>query len=300
MRRLALLVLLLLAACGLELVDTALLPRIFLPLVIDGQEAVTDPDKGVALGTAPCEALALLGAAWYYSGPECEGHERVPYLDGYRLLERAPDKPAPDGDFVLFLNECDGGHFSCPPLEEQVVAFVAAEKAWPGKTWVGPCSVGDPEYVWQFWAEYARQTDHLPDKADHRLCLHCYSVAAHCLAQVERHLGLGVLDRLWLTEFGLPLGLDLSIRQAMEQNAALVNALDADPRVERWAYWPADTEYGWSVPSRPISGFHPLTFQWRNRDGTIQTKRTDMGEMYSQLPGTPPTPGPGPTGTPGP
>jgi len=283
MSRLALLAVLVLASCGQE-TRTAFPSPAYIPAVANGLPPVFDPDKGVALFAATCDVLDMLGVGWYYSGPYCEGHERVPYLDTAGLLEAAPGQRPPDAKHVLFLNECDQCRWGCPQLEEQVRLFIAAEKAWLGIIWVGPCAAHDPEYVWKFWAEYLRQTGKPPDPATHRLCLHCYNTARNCLASVERHLGLGVLDRLWLTELGVPLGLDLTLRQAMAENEALVNAVDADPRVERYAFWAAGIEYGWTAPSRPVSGWNALSFWWRDRDGRLEERLTDLGLAYARLP----------------
>lgn len=174
--------------------------------------------------------------------------------------------------------------WGCPPVTEQVRLFVAAERAWPGKIWVGPCNVGDTQ---KWWAEYIIQTGHAPNPDYHRGCVHCYNTASNCIGLTEATLqGLAPfgIEQVWLTEFGLPLGLDLSINEAMQENATLVAWMEANPQVERYGYWCAKIRYyGYTIPSKPVSGFFPLAFNWLNEDGSIEERLTDMGEWFATV-----------------
>ncbi len=263
-----------------------------LPIVAAGPNPATSPKKGVSLWPGSCDLLQVLGASWYYAGRDCPNVERVPYLDTRRALELAAESQPPENPRVMFWNEPDLAHWHTPPIEELVSLFVAVEKNWTGKTWIGPCfssiSPGSILCLRQFWTEYQRQTGHQPDPKTHRLCLHCYGSAAHCLHQIDTHLSSGAifgLDTLWLPEMGMHLGLYASIDDARRQNEELINHLEQNPQVERYAYWSAMIpSYGYHVPSKPISGFHPLAFYWLREDGTKEERLTDMGEWYATVP----------------
>ena len=43
-----------------------------------------------------------------------------------------------------------------------------------------------------------------------------------------------------------------------------------------------DTTY--TSPSKPVSGFYPLAFDWLNEDGTVVERLTDMGEAFATWP----------------
>ena len=232
-----------------------------------------------------CGLLSQLGISWYYSGQQCANAEYVYYLDTPAALAAAPEQEQPGSRFILFLNECDWGHWNCPDIGEQVRLYIAAEAAWPGVIWVGPCAAVDALYPRKFWSLYSQQTGHKPDPAYHRACVHCYGTANECIERVSSHLAAVSpygIDRIWLTEFGLPLGLYRSIANARAENQALVDWLERDERVERYAYWSIKIgSYGYHVPSKPISGFHPLAFDWRCVDGTVEERLTDMGLWFA-------------------
>jgi hypothetical protein len=260
-----------------------------LPTIADTYQTATSPKKGVSLWPGSCDLLLRLGVSWYYAGQHCETIPRVPYLTNAWELKTALEGDPPDSAHVMFWNEPDLAHWHSPPVEEAVNLFLQVEKTWPEKIWIGPCLAGDPLYLRRFWTEYQKQTGHPPDPKTHRLCLHCYADALTCAHQIDSHLSNGAifgLDRIWLTEFGLHLGTTRSIDQTIAQNAALVACMEADPRVERYAYWSAlIPDYGYLVPSKPISGFHPLAFYWLNLDGSKEERLTDMGEWYATAPG---------------
>jgi hypothetical protein len=261
------------------------LTRAHFPMIADGPIPATTPKKGVSLWTGSCDLLRALGASWYYAGRECDTADLVPYLDHAANLELAPTYPPPPQAYVMFWNEPDLPRWETPPLTEAVRLFRQVEAAWPDKVWVGPCLAGNLGYLRAFWTEYQRQTGQLPDKSNHRLCLHCYAEAAHCINATQAHLITGAdfgLDTIWLTEFGMPLGLYYSIDDARKENGALVAWLEANPQVERYAYWSAMIpHYGYTVPGKPISGFNPLAYIWISQDARKLERLTDMGEWYA-------------------
>lgn len=281
----AILILLLALVSSCAGIETTYTSPVYMPLLTRTATAATSAKKGCSLGPGGCDLLPQLGVSWYYSGQDCAGYDKVPYLDTAARLANAPEQEPPGSVFVMYLNECDAAYWNCPDIAEQVSLLIAAESAWPGVVWVGPCAAADAQYVREFWSLYTKQAGHMPDSAHHRACVHCYDVAGICIQRIENHLAAVApfgMDTIWLTEFGLPLGLYRSIDDVRQENQALVDYMEQSAAVERYGYWTAKIRYyGYTIPSKPVSGFYPLAFDWLNDDGTVEERLTDMGEWFA-------------------
>jgi hypothetical protein len=76
-------------------------------------------------------------------------------------------------------------------------------------------------------------------------------------------------------------GWTYSVAEVVDENQGLVDWMENDSRVERYAYWSAKFNYGDSVPAKPVTGWYPLRFDWHYSDGTITEMNTDMGDWYA-------------------
>lgn len=276
MRRLAVLLLILLSGCTtLELQDER---QVFLPLIVRPRIR-----KGVGLFAGGCDVLEKLNVDWYYTGPqECEGHERVEYISHPEAVGREPTP------HTLVYNEPEHQLVS---MERMVTLFVPYANKHPDVVWVGPCPAYDLGLIPAFWTEFEEQAGYAMPSEKIRICLHCYYGAQECLRQVEAAARVGDLmdiphPSVWLTEFGQVLGLDLTIRQQVNEMRQLAEALKTDTRVERYAYWPGLLRPGYEVRNGALSAWQPLAYDFYGYDlkTIVGSKLTDVGSMYAELP----------------
>jgi hypothetical protein len=280
--RLGIVVLLLLCCCATATGYDSPLPtprvsKVIIPAVYRNATAETSTKKGVALYTAPCSVLSTLGVAWYYSGPECAGPAYVPYVANPWDMQRVILSPG----LFMFANEPDAPYFNPPPIDMLVKWSVRA--IGDRTDAVGPCVAYDLGYVEQFWRLY-RELSGLPGAKPAAICYHCYGNAADCIARTQE--AIRVADRLavsevWLTEFGMTRGWDTTLRQTSDEMQALVEYLEGNPRVGRYAYWPGGVQFGDGAPGDPLTGWQPLAYEWYRWDGSVEWRLTALGQAYA-------------------
>ena len=213
--------------------------KVYLPIMATAQES---GKAGVGLwleDPSACQVLDLLDVAWYYTGPtDCPGHEYVAYIAkewSFTWVEATP--------YTLLWNEPE---YSPSSMDDMVSAFVPYVEQYPDTVWVGPCPAYDLVWFTMFWERFEQVAGYEMPRERIRMCFHCYDSAANCAVRLERAKALGY--PVWVTEFGRPLGLDMTLRQQAEDTAQMVAILESDPQVERYAYWPATYRPGWEVP----------------------------------------------------
>lgn len=224
---------------------------------VPGDDADTDgsdggdagvPFKGVGFSEPGCEALAALGASWFYnwapSGPSCDAIEYVPMIWG-------GDQADPDAIADILASTAAGGHdtvlgFNEPDRPEQANLSVdRVLELWPAMTADDSIAVGAPATAsdpdGQAWLEeFLTRADQQGLRID-VLPVHWYGWGAgSCTAE-----GLdGYLDwveslpgdqPIWITEVGC---LHESNGQAGDFYPAMVEMLADHPRVERYAWFP--------------------------------------------------------------
>lgn len=261
-----------LVSCG-EQFETVFTSSLYFPAVSKQIQVRTSPKKGLVLGGASAKAAESIGASWYI------GSSGVPYLDAPQLLESAPQKEPPESEYIMFLNECDRG--GCGPIEKQVSDYIAAKKSWGGN-WVGPCisdAPGSIDWLVDWWKEHYAQTDSSPDAL---LCAHCYNDCINVLSRVlEAGDELGIY-RMWVGEFGYPLGTQSSLEQTKDKNQQLVDWMESEDRITRYAYWTGRIiNYGDNVPCRPYEGWIGLFYTYVYADGRKEERTTFMGDWYA-------------------
>ena len=109
------------------------------------------------------------------------------------------------------------------------------------------------------------------------MCFHCYDSAANCAARLEQAKRLGY--PVWVTEFGRPLDPDLTPRQQAEDTRQMVATLEADPQVERYAYWPAVYRPGLEVPQLFWAPLAQPLVSW-DQQTIVGYALTEAGEAY--------------------
>lgn len=279
-----------LAACGAPQptprpTSTAWLSPLFLPAAMVGHRVPgTSAKKGVVLGHAPCSELGDLGVTWYTGDSVCPGFEHVVYLDGHAKVTQDNVVALAPGP-IMFLNEPDLGYWNMPSLEQLVEKSIAALHGQDIAA-AGPCVSHDLGYIERFWLEYRDVSGDVTARPA-AICFHCYDVAVNCVKRTQE--AIEVADRLgvaeiWLTEFGLPPGLGRSFSDVVAENQALVEYLENEPRVGRYAYFAVGIRYGDGVPSDPLTGWWPLAYEWHNWGGGIEWRLTPMGEAFSRWP----------------
>lgn len=236
--------------------------------------------KGIGLYAGNCDLLDMLNVSWYYSGePSCEGYEFVEYITCRGDVGRK--KPT---SYTLLWNEPE---YRTESIEEMVGAFVPLAEAHPEVIWIGPCPANDLGLIPAFWREFERQAGWAMPPERIRVCVHCYASAGACMQRVAAAAGIGEAmgipsPSVWLTEFGQPLGLNLTIHEQVTEMSRLVDALKASPDIERFAYWPGILRAGIDVWNGKYSSWQPLAFErygW-DRQTLLEPGLTDVGLMY--------------------
>lgn len=286
----------------------------------DSGRAPLSEKIGAAGYQASTEAIGLLSLAWCYDCPRdvaALGVERWYTLGSQNLIELFAGGLVAPAEHVLFANEPDLAYWAWPPAIEWVADVAALVAQWPEVHLYGPC-LSSPElesldYLGEWMATYEQVNGAaFPLEA---VCLHCYGEASACAdgiavasATAAREWGV---DRVVVTEFNLPPGETYSAGQVAMHNGCLQAWMEAAPFVAAYAFWPVGIlYYGDAVPSDPVLGWQPLTYQYRRTMGDLEPRLTYLGRAYSgalpsweacvaggylradQVPAGPPTPVP--------
>lgn len=201
----------------------------------------TNAKKGIGLSYRHCEDVAAVGASWEYGWCacpcDCDYRDDVPMLWGYQQLGATVSG---DSDWLLGFNEPDRPEQANLTPWEAAELWRALDAEHADRLLVSPApSHLDPQWLQRFRWAYALRYGESP-RLD-ALAIHCYGGFEGCKAVIEQVVGYanewGVEGGVWVTEFATPPCLFSSQSEALAQARALIQWMDAEPRVARYAWF---------------------------------------------------------------
>ena len=209
-------------------------------LLMPAIHKANSPKKGVGLSYAHCEDVTGVDATWQYgwsAHPRDCASEDVPMIWGDQQIG---DTIGGDSQWLLGFNEPDR------PEQANLTPWEAAE-LWrtldaehADLLLVSPApSHLDPAWLARFRQAYIVRYGHAP-RLD-ALAVHCYGGYAGCRRVVEQVIGYasawGIEGGVWVTEFATPPCLFASEAEALEQARALIQWMNTEPGVMRYAWF---------------------------------------------------------------
>jgi hypothetical protein len=238
--------------------------RSFLPLVYrDWIGTPPSPKKGIS-SPWTCGDAKTLRAAWTYdwglNGIDCPGLEFVPMVWGRGTMDVALANPnsllvVADKQPLLLFNEPDlSGQAALSPSEAVTLAHELFAR-YPNARWISPApSQNNPGWLNQWRDSYIAQYGEPPPLEG--IAAHCYAFQAqpcidHISSMVELAKTWGVSE-VWVTEFAILMGNDQSLNESTQQMELMLNYLDDEPVVTRYAWYTARLacdESEWGSPT---------------------------------------------------
>lgn len=208
---------------------------VYMPMV----QSQFTPSKGVGLAHPPCQDAIAIGAAWAYSwsrvAPTCV--EGVPMIWG---ATQAGLPVSGSSAYLLGFNEPDIATQANLTAQEAAALWPHIEDNYSDRLLVSPApSHLDVAWLQRFRNAYIAQHGHAP-RLD-ALAVHCYGGYIGCRAKIEQVTqyaeSWNIEGGVWVTEFATPPCLFASDEIALAQARQLIQWMQAEPRVARYAWF---------------------------------------------------------------